>query len=220
MRMRKKKNLIPRLEKCRELIVPDPETRRGAWSGVFANGNPIHIEIGCGKGRFAVEAAKAAPDVNFIALEKERGALVVALELALPEGLPNLKFLSADAERLSEFFAPSEVSRIYINFCDPWKKKKQAKRRLTHEGFLKLYDSLLPPGGEIRFKTDNQPLFEFSVAEIKAFGFTLRNATDDLHGTGLPNIMTEYEQKFSELGFPIHYLEAVKPEFPVSKDIE
>lgn len=212
MRMRKKKNLIPRLKRCEALLVTAPESLRGGWRGFFSNDNPVHIEIGCGKGRFAVESAKSRPDVNFIALEKEKGALVVALERAMEEKLPNLVFLDCDAERLAELFAPLEISRIYINFCDPWKKKKQAKRRLTHRSFLKSYDEILPDGGEIRFKTDNQPLFEFSLGELSDCGMTLRQVTFDLHKTDIPNIMTEYEQKFVGLGMPICYLEAVKNE--------
>ena len=166
------------------------------------------MELGCGKGRFTVETAKLEPDVLFIAVEMVPDAMVVAMERCASEGLSNVFFVDANADQLPSFFQTGEVDRIYINFCDPWPTKRHAKRRLTHGNFLKLYRKVLKSDGQIHFKTDNAPLFEFSVEEIPQFGFTLSEVTRNLHEHGPAGVMTDYEAKFHELGTPINRLVA------------
>ena len=203
MRMRKKKNLIPRMERCAERLIRDPYDRPGRWRELMPQAREIHLELGCGKGRFTAGTAAAEPDVLFLAVEMVPDAMVVAMERCVGAGLSNVFFLSANADQVPYFFAPGEVDRIYINFCDPWPSGRHAKRRLTHGNFLKLYRQVLKMGGQIHFKTDNQPLFEFSVEELPRFGFRLSEVTRDLHGNGPVGIMTDYEAKFFGLGQPI-----------------
>ena len=208
MRMRKKKNLDTRLENCSAVIVSDPAALRGQWRERFGNDNPLFLEIGCGKGRFIIESARRNPDINYLAIEREEGALIVATEHAMEQELPNLLFLDVDASNLTEIFADGEVDRIYLNFSDPWPPNRQRKRRLTHSNFLALYDCVLAKYGQVHFKTDNQHLFEFTLEEMCGFGWLIQNISLDLHNSGLDNIMTEYEEKFSEKGFRIYRLEA------------
>ena len=200
MRMRKKKNLLPRMEACRACQVQDPFAMRGHWRELMPDARELRVELGCGKGRFTVGTAQAEPDVLLIAVEKVPDAMVVAMERCVREGLDNVFFVDANANQLPYFFAPGEVDRIYINFCDPWPSKRHAKRRLTHRNFLKLYRQVLKEGGQIHFKTDNQPLFEFSVEEMPQFGFELSEVTRNLHENGPVGVMTDYEAKFYELG--------------------
>ena len=208
MRMRKKKNLDTRLENCSAVIVGEPEAQRGRWRELFGNDHPLFLEIGCGKGRFILESARRNPDINYLAIEREEGALIMATERAMKMELPNLRFLDVDAARLTEFFADGEIDRIYLNFSDPWPPNRQRKRRLTHSNFLKLYDCVLAKYGQVHFKTDNQHLFEFTLEEMCGFGWLIQNISLDLHNSGLDNIMTEYEEKFSNEGFRIYRLEA------------
>ena len=208
MRMRKKKNLIPRMERCAAYQVKDPYDRKGRWRELLPGARELRVELGCGKGRFTAETAKAEPDVLFIAIERVPDAMVVAMERAEREGLRNVFFVDADVNQLPDFFDSGEVGRVYINFCDPWPKSNQAKRRLTHGNFLRLYRRVLAPGGEIHFKSDNEKLFAFSVEEFPRFGFTLSEVTDDLHAGGPKGVMTDYEAKFFEQGVPIHRLVA------------
>ena len=208
MRMRKKKNLLPRMERCGAYQIKDPYERKGRWHDLMPEAKEIRVELGCGKGRFTVETAAAEPDVLLIAVEKVPDAMVVAMERAASAGLRNVFFIDIDANQLPEIFDQGEVDRIYINFCDPWPTKRHAKRRLTHGNFLKLYRKVLKDGGQIHFKTDNAPLFAWSVEEIPQFGFTLSEVTDDLHANGAVGVMTDYEAKFHELGTPIHRLVA------------
>lgn len=210
MRMRKKKNLDVRLERCASVMVPEPTALRGKWSALFGNDNPIRLEIGCGKGRFILESAQREPDVNFIAIEREEGALIMATEKAVQMQLPNLRFLSFDAAALREIFAPGEVSLIYLNFSDPWPPNRQRKRRLTWRAFLTVYDEILAETGAIFFKTDNQRLFEWSLGELCQNGWLLQNISLDLHHSDYDNIMTEYEEKFSSQGSRIYRVEARK----------
>lgn len=204
MRMRKKKNLIPRMERCGACLVEDPYTMAGKWRTLYPQARELRVELGCGKGRFTAGSAAAEPDVLFIAVEKVPDAMVIAMERCTSEGLNNVFFVSADADQLPCFFLPGEVDRIYINFCDPWPSKRHAKRRLTHGGFLKLYRQVLRDGAKIHFKTDNSGLFEFSVEEFPQFGFSLSEVTRNLHAYGPVGIMTDYEAKFYEQGLPIH----------------
>ena len=210
MRMRKKKNLDVRLARCAPVMVDDPRTWRGRWNELFGNNHPIRLEIGCGKGRFILETARRNPDVNFVAIEREEGALIMATEKAMDAALPNLRFLSFDAAALGEIFAPGEVSLIYLNFSDPWPPNRQRKRRLTWRAFLAVYDQILSDDGAIFFKTDNQRLFEWSLGELCQNGWLLQNISLDLHNSDYDNIMTEYEEKFSAQGYRIYRLEARK----------
>lgn len=210
--MRKKPNLIPRMEQCAAVLESAPEERRGRWRSDFPAFSQLHLELGCGKGRFTAEMAAQHPDILFAAVEKVPDAMVVAMERVCARGLGNVRFLDRDAANLLEMFAPGEVSRIYINFPDPWPKKKQFKRRLTAPSFQKLYAEVLVPGGEIWFKTDNLPLFEWSVEELRAGGWELREVTNDLHGQGISGVMTDYEAKFHAQGVKINRLVAVKRE--------
>jgi len=206
MRMRKKKNLIPRMERCADRLIRDPYDRPGRWRELMPQAREVHLELGCGKGRFTAGTAAAQPDVLFLAVEMVPDAMVVAMERCVNAGLENVWFISANADQLPYFFAPGEVDRIYINFCDPWPSGRHAKRRLTHGNFLKLYRQVLKESGQIHFKTDNQGLFEFSVEEIPQFGFTLSEVTRNLHEHGPVGVMTDYEAKFHELGQPINRL--------------
>ena len=208
MRMRKKKNLLPRMERCEDYQIKDPYDRRGHWRELMDGARELRLELGCGKGRFTAETAAQEPDVLFLAVEMVPDAMVVAMERCRDAGLHNVFFVCANADQLPEFFAPGEIDRIYINFCDPWPKSNQAKRRLTHGNFLKRYRQVLKMGGQIHFKSDNAPLFAFSVEEIPQFGFALSEVTDDLHANGICGVMTDYEAKFHELGTPIHRLVA------------
>ena len=196
MRMRKKKNLVPRMESCRDCWVTDPFAQRGHWRDLMPLAREIRVELGCGKGRFTADTAKAEPDILLIAVEKVPDAMVVAMERVRNAGLTNVFFVDGDAALLGDMFAPGEVDRIYINFCDPWPKSNQKKRRLTHGNFLKVYRKELKCGGQIHFKTDNDKLFDWSIEEIPQFGFELSEVTHDLHANGPVGVMTDYEAKF------------------------
>ncbi len=196
MRMRKKKNCQPRMEACCDWWITDPAAQKGHWRDLMPQACAIHVELGCGKGRFTVDTAKAHPDVLLIAVEKVPDAMVIAMERAKEAGLKNVWFVSGDAATLSEMFAEGEADQLYINFCDPWPKSNQKKRRLTHGNFLKQYRKVLKMGGEIHFKTDNDKLFEWSIEEIPQFGFDLSELTRDLHANGPVGVMTDYEAKF------------------------
>ena len=209
MRMRKKKNLLPRMERCGAYQIKDPYERKGRWHDLMPEAKEIRVELGCGKGRFTVETAAAEPDVLLIAVEKVPDAMVVAMERAAKAELHNVFFIDIDANQLPEIFDAGEVDRIYVNFCDPWPRKKNAKRRLTYHTFLEKYKKVLKLGGQIHFKTDNANLFAWSLPEMESCFLELRNVTDDLHANGPVGIMTGYEEKFYALGTPIHRVEAV-----------
>lgn len=186
--------------------IKDPETHRGIWQEVFPSVQPLHIEIGMGKGRFIMDLASANPDINYIGIERYSSVLLRALQKMEQNPLPNLKFICMDAADIAEIFAPEEVARIYLNFSDPWPKDRHAKRRLTSRQFFARYDLVLAQNGHIEFKTDNQDLFTFSLEEIPEAGWRLDASTRDLHHDPVlneGNIMTEYEEKFSSLGNPI-----------------
>ena len=205
MRMRKKKNLIPRMEKCAAVHVRDGFALRGKWrETLMPEAAALRVELGCGKGRFTVETARQHPEILFIAIEKVPDAMVIAMERAAALELKNVFFVVGDAALVPDYFAPGEVDLIYINFCDPWPPKGQAKRRLTHRGFLTSYRKVLKTGGEIHFKTDNGPLFQFSLEEFPAAGYALSQVTHNLHEKGPQGVMTDYEAKFYAEGLPIH----------------
>ena len=204
MRMRKKKNLIPRMERCGDRLIREPYSMPGKWRELMPQARELRLELGCGKGRFTAGTAAAEPDVLFIAVERVPDAMVMAMERCAAQGLTNVFFIDANADQLPLFFAPGEADRVYINFCDPWPSNRHAKRRLTHGNFLRLYRQVLKMGGQIHFKTDNQDLFTFSVEELPLFGFELSEVTRDLHANGPVGVMTDYEAKFYEQGQPIN----------------
>ena len=178
----------------------------GTWHTLFGNNNPIHIEIGMGKGKFIHTMAKLHPDINYVGLEKYSSVLLRAIQKMEEEELPNLKFLRMDAEDIATVFAPGEVDRIYLNFSDPWPKDRHARRRLPSREFLARYDVILKKEGRIAFKTDNRDLFDFAVEELEPAGWKAEVITYDLHGDEKlmeGNVMTEYEEKFSAMGNPI-----------------
>lgn len=186
--------------------IQEPKAQRGHWADVFPSNQPLHIEIGMGKGRFIMDLATANPTINYIGIERYSSVLLRAIQKMEMQPLPNLKFICMDATEITEVFAPDEVSLIYLNFSDPWPKDRHAKRRLTSRQFFARYDQVLTREGHLEFKTDNQDLFSFSLEEVPETGWHLDAFTRDLHHDSTlnkENIMTEYEEKFSSLGNPI-----------------
>ncbi len=193
-------------------VVNEPEAYKGKWGNLFGNRNPIHVEIGMGKGKFIMQLAIMNPDINYIGIEKYSSVLLRALEKSKDLELPNLYFIRFDAEYLNDIFGKDDITRIYLNFSDPWPKDRHAKRRLTSREFLAKYNLCLKKEGEVIFKTDNTSLFDFSLTEVKAAGWELKGVTRDLHHSEYleGNVMTEYEEKFVALGNPIHRLIAYR----------
>ena len=185
--------------------VQEPETFAGQWNRRFPKEQPLHIEIGMGKGKFLMELAATHPEINYLGIERYTSVLYRAVQKMDLCPLPNLYFVCFDAARITELFAPGEVERIYLNFSDPWPKDRHAKRRLTSPAFLSVYEKILAPRGQIEFKTDNQGLFDYSMESIPAAGWNIQEYTRDLHKSPmvLGNVMTEYEMKFSAMGKPI-----------------
>lgn len=209
MRMRRMRNLEPRMEKCSAYRIAEPAARKGTWRELMPGARALWVELGCGKGKFTAETAQANPDVLLIAVERCREAMVVAMEKAKAMGLNNVFYIDMDVAGIEDIFAPGEIDRLFINFPDPWPRKKNAKRRLTHRSFLDKYCRVVREGGEIHFKTDNAPLFEYSVEEFAACGLEVKSLTRDLHKDGIVGIMTGYEEKFHGLGTPINRCEVV-----------
>ncbi len=221
MRMRKKKYLDERLAACESVSLGWLQDYASEMRGenapkildtmeVFGNNNPVHLEIGCGKGQFADEIARRNPDINFIAIEQNANVIVSAMERTLKNGTPNLRYLMGMAEYLEKMFPPKSVEKIYLNFSCPFPKGTYAKHRLTHKVFLDIYKNILVDDGVVVQKTDNKMLFEFSLDSFSENGFMLKNVSLDLHNSKIKgNIITEYEEKFSSQGFPIYYVEAV-----------
>ena len=208
---------IPRAEKvlneCAQ-VIKNETNKKGLWNTVFGNDNPIHIEIGMGKGNFLLTLAQKNPNINYIGIERYSSVLLRAVEKFQERTttkdnvtLDNVRFICMDANDISNVFAQEEISRIYLNFSDPWPKARHARRRLTSKEFFQRYDKILSKDGTIEFKTDNRPLFDFSVEELRTSEhFTLSEYTYDLHhntAMNIGNIMTEYEEKFSSMGNPI-----------------
>ena len=209
MRMRKKKHGAERIEACSHLLITPSEEFKADPQSAFTDKKPIHLEIGCGKGNFAVGMAAQHHDVNFIAMEKIADVACLALEKAekAKDDRPdNLRFIIGDAKNLIEYFPEHSVDCIYLNFSDPWPKAGHAKRRLTYHTFLEIYKNLLKEGGLLRLKTDNEGLFDFSLEEFEAFGLKFEFVTRDLHHSekNEGNVMTEYEKNFSDKGQPIY----------------
>ena len=209
MRMRRMKNLDSRMAACDALRIKAPETLKGNWRSLKPGCAALWVEVGCGKGKFTAETAQANPDVLLIAVERCREAMVVAMEKAREMGLTNVYYIDMDVEKIEEIFAGFEIDRLFINFPDPWPRKKNAKRRLTYRTFLDKYCRVIREGGEIHYKTDNAPLFEFSVEEFAACGLEVRNLTRNLHENGIVGLMTGSEETFHALGTPINRCEVV-----------
>lgn len=208
MRLRNKPWAREMLESNPKYVVSSPEQHKGNWKEVFGNDQPIHIEVGTGKGRFITEMAKANPHINYIGIEVYESVIISALDRLMEADVPNLKLLNVNGEKLTEYFAKGDVSRVYLNFSDPWPKTRHAKRRLTYKTFLNLYEEILIDKGEIHFKTDNQGLFEFSLMSFSEYGLLLKYVSLDLHNSDFEgNIMTEYEEKFSQKGSRIYRCE-------------
>ena len=208
MRLRNVKDAKEKIEKS-GYFVKNPENNYGKWSNLFNNSNPINLEIGCGKGKFIVESAKENKHINFIGLERSESIILRAIEKAEKESLTNLKFICVDAAKLDDVFS-KEINTIYLNFSDPWPKKRHAKRRLTHENFLNIYDKIFKDKNEIIMKTDNDDLFCFSVESFSKCGYIVNDMYIDLHSKNVKNIETEYETKFSKSGFTIKYVKVNK----------
>ena len=213
MRMRKKKHGEERILACAELLIQDPTVLKADAAEPFEDKSKrLCLEIGCGKGSFAVQMAEKNPDCNFIAMERARDVCCVALEkaMACKETRPdNLRFIIGDADNLDEWFPEHSVDRLYLNFSDPWPKKGYYKRRLTYRAFLEIYKTLLAEGGVLRLKTDNVGLFDFSLEEFEAAGMQVLHMSRDLHNSPYNegNVMTEYETNFSSQGIPIFFAE-------------
>lgn len=196
-----------------DYVIHEAEDIKGHWHEFFGNDNPIHIEIGMGKGQFIMELAERNPNINYIGIEKYSSVLVRAIEKREQHNdMDNLYFIRMDAEYIENVFDTHEVDRIYLNFSDPWPKDRHAKRRLTSTHFLEFYDKILVPSGRVIFKTDNIQLFNFSLEQIPEAGWIIENYTNDLHHSEYneDNIMTEYEAKFSAMGTPINRLVAYR----------
>lgn len=227
---------IPRADgvlQAHPIVVKEEKEQKGKWAEVFGNHNPIHIEIGMGKGQFILSLAKRNPEINYIGVERYSSVLLRAVEkynemcgqkpliedvtdteqLRIWEEIPNVRFICMDAADITEVFEPGEIQKIYLNFSDPWPKKRHARRRLTSKEFFGRYEKVLSTEGVVEFKTDNTELFQFSLDEVAEAGWALRAHTWDLHHDevmNVGNVMTEYEEKFSSMGNPIHKLIATK----------
>lgn len=209
MRIRNRKGAADYLADNPQYVILNPEDSKGKWRQVFGNDNPIHIEVGSGKGRFVTGMAAQNPHINYIGIDIQLSVLAYALDKVLDSGLPNIKLLRVDGSSLTNYFEKGEVDLMYLNFSDPWPKTRHEKRRLTYKTFLETYQQILPAGGEIHFKTDNRGLFEYSLASLSQYGMTLQQVWLDLHASDYEgNVMTEYEEKFSKKGQPIYRLEA------------
>lgn len=228
---------IPRAEgvlQAHPIVMKEETTYKGKWNQEFGNHHPIHIEIGMGKGQFLLTLARQNPDINYIGIERYSSVLLRAVEkyeefcgregllgvepgemrpLRVDEKLSNIRYVCMDATDIADVFAPGEVARIYLNFSDPWPKKKHARRRLTSREFFGRYQKILAEEGVVEFKTDNSDLFQFSLEEVEAARWKLTGYTWDLHNDermNSGNIMTEYEAKFSAMGNSIHKLIATR----------
>lgn len=208
MRMRKKKNGEKRMLACADIHITNPTEYKGKWRTLANEKTALYAEIGCGKGGFITELARRNPDAFYIGFEKVPDVIVMAMEKIKNAGLSNVVFVCGDAEALPDIFEEGELDGLYLNFSDPWPKKKHTKRRLTYIGFLEKYRYILKDGGKIFFKTDNRPLFDFSLEQFELANIPLSDVTNDLHNSvyEADNIHTEYEDNFSAKGFTINRL--------------
>jgi tRNA (guanine-N7-)-methyltransferase len=209
MRLRNKPWAKDKLQQYSNYVVQEPEKFRGNWGDAFEKKQPLHIEIGTGKGQFITGMAKANPDINYIGIELQESVIVSALDRLIEAELPNCKLMNVNGAELDKYFESGDVSRVYLNFSDPWPKTRHEKRRLTFKSFLEVYEAILVKNGEIHFKTDNQGLFEYSLVSFSHYGMLLKYVSLDLHNSDYEgNIMTEYEEKFSSRGSRIYRCEA------------
>lgn len=205
MRLRHKPYAKEKLEEYSQYVINDPEDIKGKWKERFNNDNPIHIEVGCGKGQFIIDMAKKYPEINFVGIELQTSVIVTALEKQIEEDLPNVQLLQVNASDLTHYYEEDEIDRIYLTFSDPWPKNRHEKRRLTYKSFLSVYETILNTKGELHFKTDNQKLFEYSLISFSNYPAKLSEVYLDLHNSDVKdNVMTEYEEKFSNKGNRIY----------------
>lgn len=208
MRLRNKPWAKDKLQQYSNYVIHEPEQFRGNWGSVFEKSQHLHIEIGTGKGQFITGMAKANPDINYIGIELQESVIVSALDRLIEADLPNCKLMNVNGSELAKYFASGDVSRVYLNFSDPWPKTRHEKRRLTFKAFLEVYEAILIKNGEIHFKTDNQGLFEYSLVSFSEYGMLLKFVSLDLHKSNFEgNIMTEYEEKFASRGNRIYRCE-------------
>lgn len=211
MRRRKKPGSVEKLLAYTNLLCANPEKYKGNWSSYFSLTQPIHVELGTGRGQFITTLAEQNPHINYIGVEIKEEVLLKAVEKAAKLELRNIAFLWFDINKIEEVFDEGELERIFINFCDPWPKKRWTKRRLTHSNFLEKYKGILNVNGQIHFKTDNEGLFEFSLNEMSSSNLILSNITFNLHkDTNQHIVTTEYEDKFTSMGMRIYRCEASK----------
>ena len=190
-------------------MICNPADAKGRWQEIFGNEHPIHVEVGSGKGAFVSGMAKANPEINYIGIDIQKSVLSYALDKVLATDVPNIKLLWVDGSDLTDYFEEGEIDRLYLNFSDPWPKKRHEKRRLTYQSFLATYQQILPENGEIHFKTDNRGLFEYSLVSFSQYGMKLKGVWLDLHASDFEdNVLTEYEQKFANKGQVIYRVEA------------
>jgi len=210
MRLRRKPKALSTLMENQHIVIFKPEDKRGMWKDFFGNNNPIYVELGTGKGKFIVESSLKYPEINFIGIDSKYDVLYMALKKALDAEVKNLALLPFNVEYIENVFDKNEVSRLFINFSDPWPKARHAKRRLTNVRFLEKYKTFLKDGAFIIFKTDNRPFFDYSIEQFKEANFEIIDITYDLASENDPeNITTEYEMKFMEQGVKINRLKAV-----------
>ena len=209
MRVRNRKGATELLEAHPQYVILNPADAKGRWQEIFGNDHPIHIEVGSGKGAFVSGMAKANPEINYIGIDIQKSVLSYALDKVLATDVPNIKLLWVDGSDLTDYFEDGEIDRLYLNFSDPWPKKRHEKRRLTYQSFLATYQQILPENGEIHFKTDNRGLFEYSLVSFSQYGMKLKGVWLDLHASNFEdNVLTEYEQKFANKGQVIYRVEA------------
>ena len=209
MRVRKRKGAEEHLANHPQYVILEPEAAKGKWHELFGNDNPVHIEVGSGKGAFITGMAQQNPNINYIGIDIQLSVLSYALDKVLASGAENVKLLRVDGSSLTNYFEDGEVDMMYLNFSDPWPKSRHEKRRLTYKTFLDTYKQILPENGEIHFKTDNRGLFEYSLASFSQYGMVINKVWLDLHASDYEgNVMTEYERKFSEKGQVIYRVEA------------
>ena len=209
MRVRNRKGATELLEANPQYVILNPTEAKGKWHEIFGNNYPIHVEVGSGKGAFISGMAKAHPKINYIGIDIQKSVLSYALDKVLATDVPNIKLLWVDGSDLTDYFEEGEIDRLYLNFSDPWPKKRHEKRRLTYQSFLSTYQQILPENGEIHFKTDNRGLFEYSLVSFSQYGMKLKGVWLDLHASDFEdNVLTEYEQKFANKGQVIYRVEA------------
>ena len=207
MRLRNVKNK-EEIMNSSSYLIRNPKDYKGKWKDLFNNNNPIYIEIGMGKGKFIIDNAKMYPDVNFIGIEKYDSVVAKSLQ-KIPEGLNNLIIVRGDALEIDEWF-DREIDTIYLNFSDPWPKNRHHLRRLSSRVFLEKYDFIFRDIYDIEMRTDNKDLYTYSLVSFSTNGYILDEVSLDLHNDNMPEITTEYEDKFSKDGMPIYYVNCLK----------